>query len=164
MGPEKDLVLRLRRRERPELALAREERGARVQRLVVEPPRPPERAARQERRPLAPVEDDVAVAAPRRAESRVEPRGGLVRTDDADVVRQHGVERLREPAEGWAAVRLDARDLAGCMHAGDVGALTRDGEAVPAREDGVERVAKRGLDRPRPRLPGPAPEGRPVSN
>ena len=61
-----------------EVVLAGKERGARLERLEVDRPRPPERAPRLERRPRGAVQHEVAVRARRGREAGVEPVGGIL--------------------------------------------------------------------------------------
>ena len=100
-------------------------------------------------------EDDVAVRAARRRESRVEAVRRLGGVEHGDVVRERGVERLGQPRERRAALSGEAHDLAGRMDAG-VGA-PGDREPVPAR---VRRRraprAAHAFDRPPARLARPA--------
>ena len=126
--------------------LAGQQRGAGLEPLEVDGPRPPERALRLERRARDAVEDEVAVRARRGREARVEPVRGVLGREHRDVGRQRRVERLGRLRGGRAARHLDARHLPGRVHA-RVGA-PGDGEPVPAaRVDDVERLAER---RPRP--------------
>ena len=84
----------------------------------------------------------------------------LLGREDGDVLGQRSVQRLRRPLGRRPALDVDARDLAGRVDA-RVGA-PGDGEPVPAREDGVERVAQRAFDRAQARLARPAVEARAV--
>ena len=154
------LVVRLGRREGREVVRAHERSGALLELLEIDGSRPPESPTRAQRGTRPCREHDVPVRPCRRRESRVESDRRLLRLEDGDVVGQRGVERLGEPRHRWAALGVEARDLPGRMNArvGPAG----DGEAAPGRQDGVERLAQRALDRPLARLPRPAAKPGPV--
>src|SRR5688500_16700548 len=154
--PAEDLVLGFRRRERREVVLAEKQRRAGVQGGLVERSRPPERATSAKRRAFATGQHDVAVRASGRAESSVEAVWRLLCADDADVARKSGVERLREPRDRWAGVRVEARDLAGRVHAGVRAAGDR--KPAPAGKHGVECLPDGPFDGSRAGLPRPALE------
>ena len=147
----KTVVPRLRRRERAEVVLAREERGRRRERVDVERARPPERTPSLERRAGSAARgrgSDTSASAPRSARGSSSDASSAA--SDRHVVGKRGVQRLGGALERRPTLDLDARDLARRVHP-CVGAA-RDREPVPAREDRVERVAQR---RPRP-FAGPA--------
>ena len=84
----------------------------------------------------------------------------LVGRDDGDVVGQLRVQRACGPRGRRPTVDRDRGDLATRVHAG-VGP-PGDRELAPAREHRLERRPHVALDRPQPRLSGPAVEIEPV--
>src|SRR5262249_44755983 len=148
-------VLRLGRSEGTKVVLAAEESCGRVEPVDVERARPPQRAARLERRPPA-DEDAVAIRACTRGEPGVEVCGRFSGLEHGDVLRQHGVERGSRTLYRRAALDLDARYLPGRMDAG-IGAPCHR-EPVPARKHRTERLEQHTLDRAEPGLARPAVE------
>jgi hypothetical protein len=75
---------------------------------------------------------------------------------DRDIAQELGVQRLGSAFARRPSVGVDARDLRERVNAGVGPAGHR--EAVPTREDGLERLPQRPFHRSEPRLGGPAPE------
>ena len=100
--PDEHPVLRLGRRERAEVVLARQQGGRGSERVEVERARMPQRPARLERRALAAPPHAVAIRARPGVEPRVEAVGGRLGGDHRDVVRERCVERLGGPARAAA--------------------------------------------------------------
>ena len=87
-------VVGLGRRERREVVLAGQQRGARVQQVAVQAARPEQRPPRLERRPLATGEHAVAVRAAERVPARVKALRSLHTRPHRHIGRQQRVQRL----------------------------------------------------------------------
>jgi hypothetical protein len=145
------LVIGLGRREGREVVRAGQRRGARVERLDVEPMRPPQRASGLERRRRAAGEQPVAVRAAASVVAGAEAIRRLLGGEDGDLVGQQRVDRAQARQR-----TLVGDDLAERVDAA-VGAA-RDGERDRRAERDLQRALDLARDRPLPWLGGPSVE------